>query len=62
MYNTNPTKTHNVIDQHHVVVRELFITDLNETFALSYMSHLEDRMLTPAHGVLHMVEEMTYDE
>lgn len=62
VYNTNPTNTLNVIDPHHVVVRELFITNLNATSKLNYMIHIEDRMLTPAHGVLQMVKEVTYNE
>ncbi len=62
VYNTNPTNTLNVIDPHHVVVRELFITNLNAANALNYMIHIEDRMLTPAHGVLQMVKEVTYNE
>ena len=62
VYNTNPTNTQTDIDPEHIVVRELFITNLNATFPLNYMVRIRDRTMTPAHGVLQMVKEVTYND
>jgi len=62
VYNTNPTNTQTDIDPDHIVIRELYITNLNATFPLNYMLHIKDRMMTPAHGVLQMVKEVTYND
>jgi hypothetical protein len=62
VYNTSPTNTTTVIDPDHIVVRELYITNLNDTFPLNYMVKIRDRTMTPAHGVLQMVKEVTYND
>lgn len=62
VYNTNPTNTTSVIDPDHIVVRELYITNLNPTFGLNYLLSIKDRTMTPAHGVLQMVKEVTYND
>ena len=62
VYNTNPTNTLSIIDPDHIVVRELYITNLNATFPLNYMLNIRDRTMTPAHGVLQMVKEVTYND
>ena len=61
-YNTNPVNTLTVIDPDHVVVQELYITNLNATNPLNYMIHIEDKMLGPARAVLQMVKEVTYND
>jgi hypothetical protein len=62
VYNTSPTNTQVNIDPDHIVVRELYITNLNSTFPLNYMVGIRDRMMTPAHGVLQMVKEVNYND
>jgi len=62
VYNTNPTNTQSDIDPDHIVIRELYITNLNPTWKLNYMLHIKDRTMTPAHGVLQMVKEVTYND
>ena len=62
VYNTNPTNTFSVIAPDNIVVRELYVTNLNSTQELNYMVHIEDRTMTPAQGVLTMVKEVTYHD
>lgn len=62
VYNTNPTNTYSVIAPDNIVVRELYVTNLNAGQELNYMVHITDRQMTPAHGVLTMVKEVTYND
>ena len=62
VYNTNPTNTFTHIAPDNIVVRELYITNLNVAQELNYMVHIHDRTMTPAHGVLTMVKEVTYND
>lgn len=62
VYNTNASTPTSVIDPDHIVVRELYITNLNPTFKLNYLLKIRDRTMTPAHGVLQMVKEVTYND
>jgi hypothetical protein len=62
VYDGNPTNLFHQIAPDNIVVRELYVTNVNATDQCNYMVHLCDRSLTPAHGVLTMVKEVTYND
>lgn len=62
VYNTNASTPTSIIDPDHIIVRELYITNLNATKKLNYLVRIRDRTMTPAHGVLQMVKEVTYND
>lgn len=62
VFNTNPTNLFSLIDPDHIVVRELYITNVNVVQPLNYMIIIRDRSMTPAQGVLQMVKEVTYND